>query len=187
MSLYTPSTETLHQPIVIRRSKWKLLLLAAVSLAFVATGIWMMHNGKNTNTAITAVIFFGLCLLVFLALMFMPSLLLTIDDEGIHSHYPFWRPPLTIRWEEIACIHPITIRFRKVFTVDVSPVGKQTYIARNFKTGKIPFNMRRADASAIAIFVTLGTATLSYTQAIAQIQERYATQIARYQILIYKK
>jgi hypothetical protein len=186
MSLDMPFTETLHQPIVIRRSKWKLLLLAAVSLAFVAAGIWMMHNGQNANTAIAAVIFFGLCLLVFLALMFMPSLLLTIDDEGIHSHYPFWRP-LTIRWEEIACIRPIKIRFRKMFTVDVSPVGKQTYIARNFKAGKIPFNMRRADASAIALFVTLRTATLSYTQAIAQIQERYATQIAQYQILIYEK
>lgn len=185
MSLGIPFTETFHQTIVIRRSKWKLLLLVVGSLVFVAAGIWMMHNGKNANTAIAVVIFFGLCLLVFLALMFMPSLLLTIDDEGIHSHYPF-RHPLTIRWEEIACIYPIEIRFHKMFTVDVSPVGKQTYIARNFKAGKIPFNMRRADASSIALSITLRTATLSYTQIITQIRERYLSQIVQYQILIHE-
>lgn len=189
MSFDTPFAQTLQQPIAIRSSKWKLLLMAAGSLAFVVIGIWMIRSSQSSNASfagLVAVIFFGVGLVGFLALMVLPSLLLTIDDEGIHCHYPFWHP-LTITWEEIACIRPIKMRFITIFAVDVSPAGKQTYLARNFKKGKVPFNMRQVDTPAMAISISLSTANLSYIQAISQIQERFAVQIARYQILIYKK
>jgi hypothetical protein len=189
MSFGTPFVDTSHQPIVIRNSKQKLLFMVMGALAFVIVGIWMVRSGSNLKTyyaGVAGLIFFGLCLLVFLALMFMPSLLLTIDDEGIHSHYPFWRP-LTITWEEIASIRPIKMRSGSMFTVDVSPAGKQTYIARNFKAGNVPFTMRQANATAPAIGLLFSSATLSYAQAIAQIQEHYADQITRYQIIVYEE
>jgi hypothetical protein len=189
MSLDTPFTETVDQPIVIRASKWKLLLMALVSLAFVLGGLWMMSSSQSAkvyDVGLAALIFFGLGLLVFLFRLFTPSLLLMIDDEGIHSFYPFWRP-LTIRWEEIYSIYPIKIRFINMLTITVSPTGKPTYIARNFKPGKIPFTLRRADDPATAISLPLATAILSSTRAIALIKERYTAQIRQYRIYIQEK
>jgi hypothetical protein len=186
MSLDTPFTETADQPIVIRNSKWKLLLMGLVSLAFVLGGLWMMSSSQSSKVyyvGLAALIFFGLCLLVFLFQMFTASLLLTIDDEGIHSFYPFWRP-LTIRWEEIYSIYPIKMRFTSILTITVSPTGKPTYIARNFKPGKIPFTLRKADGPAMAISLPLSTATLSSTKALALIQERYTAQIEQYRIYV---
>ena len=41
MSLDTPFTETADQSIIIRTSKWKVLLMGLASLAFVLGGFWM--------------------------------------------------------------------------------------------------------------------------------------------------
>jgi hypothetical protein len=189
MSLDTPFTETADQSIIIRNSKWKVLLMGLVSLAFVLGGFWMMSSSQSSIVyyeGLVALIFFGLGVLVFLFQMFTPSLLLTIDDEGIHSFYPFCRP-LTIRWEEISSIYPIKMRFTTILTITVSLKGRPTYIARNFKAGKIPFTLRKADGPTPAIALPLSTATLSSTKAIALIQERYTTKIGQYQIFIQEK
>lgn len=127
MSLDIPFTETTDPPIVIRNSKWKLLLMGLVSLAFVLCGLWMMSSSQSSKVyyeGLAALIFFGLCLLVFLFQMFTSSLLLTIDDKGIHSFYPFWRL-LTMRWEEIYSIYPIKMRFINMLTITVSPPGSR--------------------------------------------------------------
>lgn len=189
MSLDSLFVETANQSIIIRNSRWKLFVRCLVSLAFVLGGLWMMSSSQSSNVyygGLVALIFFGLCLLVFLFQMVTSSLLLTIDDEGIHSFYPFWRP-LTIRWEEVSSIYPIKIRFTTILTITVSPTGRPTYLARNFKPGKAPFNLRKADGPATAISLSLSAATLSAPKAIALIQERYAAQIGRYRISIWGK
>ncbi len=189
MPLNTPFTETADQPIVIRMSKWKVLLMGLVSLVFVLGGLWMMSSSQSANVyyeGLAALIFFSLCLLTFLFQLFTSSLLLTIDDEGIHSFYPFWRP-LTIRWEEIYSIYPIKLRFTTIFTIMVSPEGMPTYLLRNYKPGKIPFTLRKGDGPAAVISLPLSGATLSYTQAIALIQKRYMVQIEQYRISIQGK
>lgn len=184
MSLDTPSTETADRPIVIRNSKWKLFLMSLASLVFVLCGLWMMNRSQSSTVygeGLVTLIFFGLGLLVFLFQMVTASLLLKVDSEGIHCFYPFWRP-LTLRWEEISSIYPIKLRFITLLTITVSPAGKPTYLARNFKRSTIPFTLRKADGPAIAISLPLSTATLSFTKAIALIQERYAVQIRHYRI-----
>ena len=55
----------------------------------------------------------------------------------------------------------------------VSPTGMPTYLACNFKHGKIPFTMRKANGPTPAISLPLLTAALSFTKAIALIQEQY--------------
>ena len=82
MSLETPFTEIVDQSIVIRNSRWKPLLMGLVSLAFVLGGLWMMSSSQSSKVSyyegLAALIFFGLCLLVFLFQMFTFSILLTI-------------------------------------------------------------------------------------------------------------
>ena len=156
------------------------------SLIFVLEGLWMMSSSQGSKVyyeGLAALIFFGLCLLVFLFQMFTSSHLLTIDDEGIHSFYPFWRP-LTIKWEEIFSIYPVKIRFTTILMITVSPTGKPTYIARNFKPDKIPFTLRKGDSPVTAISLPISMTNLSSTKVIALIRERYIAQILRYQIYV---
>ena len=193
MSLDTPSTATLDQPSVVRNSKWKLLLMILLALAFVLVGLLMVisssHGSKNFYVGLLAMSFFGLGLLVFLLQMFTPSIILTIDNEGIHSFYPFWRP-LTVKWQEVNSISSTEgprSRTYLTFEVSVSSKFEPYYIARNFKSGKIPFNLRFAHGFGADISVSLVTATLSYTKIIALIRLRYAEQIRQYGIHIWEK
>lgn len=189
MSLDMPSTKKADQSIVIRHSKRKLLFMSLLSLTFVLGGLWMLSNSHSSQVyyeGLAATVFFGLGLLVFLFQLFTSSLLLTIDDEGIHCFFPFWRP-LTIRWEEIYSIYPIKIRFTYILVITVSPPGKTAYIARNFKPGKIPFTLRKDDGPKAVISLPLSSANLSCTKAITLMQERYAAQIEQYQIFIQAK
>ena len=186
MSLDASFTETANQPIIIRHSKRKLLLMSLGSLIFVLAGLWIMSSSQSSKdlfVGLAAVIFSSLCLLVFLFLMFTSSLLLTIDNEGIHSFYPFWHPR-TIKWEEIFSIYPIKIRSTTILNVTVSPTGKPTYTARNFKLGKVPFTLRKGDGPVTAISLSISITNLSSTQVIALIRERYIDQIRRYQIYV---
>ena len=193
MPLNTPSSETVDHPIIVRNSKWKLLLMWLLSLAFVLGGLLMVisssHDSKNFYIGLLAMSFFGLGLLVFLLQMFTPSIILTIDSEGIHSSYPF-RHPSTIKWHEVNSISTTrSIRSHTHITFDVSVSSKfePYYIARNFKSGKIPFNLRSAHSFGQDISVPLITATLSYTKITALIQQRYADQIKQYRIHIWEK
>jgi hypothetical protein len=65
--------------------------------------------------------------------------------------------------------------------------GKSASIARNYKSGKIPFTLRKADGPTLVIALPLSTATFSSMKAFALIQERYATKIGQYQISIQEK
>ncbi len=189
MSLDMPSTKEADQSIVIRYSRRKLLFLSLGSLVFVLGSLWISSNSHSSQVyyeGLAGTVFFGLCLLVFLFQLFTSSLLLTIDDEGIHCFFPFWRP-LTIRWEEIYSIYPIKVRFSDILVITVSPQGKPTYIARNFKPGKIPFPLRKDDGPKAVISLPLSSAILSSTKIIALMQERYAAQIGQYQIFIQAK
>jgi hypothetical protein len=189
MSLDTSFTETADQSIAIRTRKWKVLLLGLGSLAFVLGSLWIMSSSQHSNVyyeGLAALIFFSLCLLVFLFQLFTSSLLLTIDNEGIHSFYPFWSP-LTVRWEEIYSISSIKMRFTTLLTVTVSPTGKPTYLARNFQSGKIPFTLRKAEGPTPAISLPLTTATLSSPKALALIETRYSAQIEQYRISVQAK
>jgi hypothetical protein len=190
MSLDTPLTEIVDQPIVIRTSKWKLFLMSLLSLAFALAGILTMstsHSSRAYYAGLATLILFGLLgLPAFLFQMFTPSLRLIIDGEGIHHFYPF-RRPLTIKWEEIYSIYAFKICLSKILMITVSSTGRPAYIARNYQTGKIPFTLRKAESPVEVISLPLTTATLSYTKAIALIQERYAAQIKQYQIYIQKK
>ncbi len=188
MPLNSPSAETVEQPIVVRNSKWKLLLMWLLSLAFVLMGLLMVisssHDSKNFYVGLLAMSFFGLGLLVFLLQMFTPSIILTIDSEVIHSFYSFWRP-ITIKWQEVNSIsstRSIRSRTYLTFNVSVSSKFEMYYIARNFKSGKVPFTMRSTHGFGADISVSLVAATLSYMKIIALIQQRYADQIKQYHI-----
>jgi len=70
-----------NSPIILRPGKGKSILLFVISTAFVCLGIslWETHKLPAAFT----VIFFGLCLLVFIINLIPNASYLKIDDQGI--------------------------------------------------------------------------------------------------------
>lgn len=179
----------LHQPIIIRTSKLKLLKMIALSLVLVIVGLWLMNNDVKPGAygvGLMAALFFSFGLIVFLIQMCTPSLLLTIDEQGIRYRHPLWGSKKDVKWEEIAYIRQIQVTRRNSFgAIYVSPSGIQTYLARNGKIRKLSSARYQSGAPIQAISLSFATATLSYQQTIAQIQEQYGDLLARYRIRIY--
>lgn len=176
-----------HQPIIIRTSKLKLLLMIAGSLIFVIGGTELMNNDVKPGAyaaGLMAVIFFSFCLIVFLIQMCTSSLLLTIDEQGIRYRHPL-RGLNDVRWEEITYICPIQVHRSTLGAIYVSPSGIQTYLARNGKFKKLSSARYQSDTPIQAFTISFTTATLSYQQTTAQIQEQYGDLLGRYQINIY--
>jgi hypothetical protein len=100
---------------VARASRWRLLLLMAGSVGFVAIGLWIIGAFGDAPPASpmkvlfagwVGVPFFGLCALVALRQMVTAGDLITVDHRGIKSH-PF--SDAFIPWHAIAAIEQRTI------------------------------------------------------------------------------
>lgn len=74
------STDDLGDTLVLRPSLWKLLLMLAGSLAFVAIGVFIMPAGDWTRWLVIG--FFGLCGAAFLAQLLPGASYLKLDRDG---------------------------------------------------------------------------------------------------------
>ncbi len=90
-----------------------------------------------------------------------------------------------MKWNEVGTIYRSRTNFISCFKVDASFSGQRSYTARNFRNGKIPFTVRMAGVPATSLNIGLLLANLSYAEIITQIRERFADQLARYEIKIH--
>jgi hypothetical protein len=98
--------------IAIPQSKTKLVLLLLSSLAFVALGIWIIHNVSSSEdldswhrwkgliAGFSSIIFFGGCSLVLLFMLFNNNPGLIVDDKGITIN-PGIFSNRSITWDQI--------------------------------------------------------------------------------------
>lgn len=70
-----------NPPVILKPGKGKSILLFIVSTVFVCLGIALWESNKIL--AVFTVVFFGLCLLVFIINLIQNASHLKIDDHGI--------------------------------------------------------------------------------------------------------
>lgn len=85
------------QPLVLRPKRAKMAGLGLGTLLFVLTGLWMVRDGDAFGWLIVG--FFGLCLLVFLALLLPGAAYLALDSEGFTMCSLFRAH--TLRWADV--------------------------------------------------------------------------------------
>lgn len=68
-------------PLILRPSKIKTIFLILISIAFVALGISLLD--KNMLIAVLNIVFFGICLLIFIINLIPNTSFLKIDERGI--------------------------------------------------------------------------------------------------------
>ncbi|HEY3399717.1 MAG TPA: STM3941 family protein [Geothrix sp.] len=86
------------QPLLLRPRRVKVAGLGLGALVFVLTGLWMVREGEGPGWLIIG--FFGLCLLVFLALLLPGAAYLALDSDGFTMCSLFRAH--TIRWADVA-------------------------------------------------------------------------------------
>ena len=112
-----------------RNSRWRLALLALLSAAFVALGLWMIGTFgsdhpdgiKATIFGWLAILFFGACAIAALLRMRDDGVVLRVDERGI-----WWKQmsAATIPWSEIDEVGVVTIHRQKMLGLAVRDPGR---------------------------------------------------------------
>ena len=107
-------------------SKWRVLLLVLGSMIFVAIGLWMIgafgpapSSGRYDSDWLAfvgwfAVLFFGLCSVLWVRRLFIASEQIRIDRTGIYSRQ--WSDDM-IPWSEITSVTTWTYRGQDVIVI----------------------------------------------------------------------
>src|SRR5579885_1352306 len=92
-------------PTLIRMERKKLLGMSIIMLIFVITGCWIIVAGNSSDTwkGWLGVIFFSLCLLVFLMQLTWGPLLV-VNEQGIYVRNNPLLKSFMLPWQEIATI-----------------------------------------------------------------------------------
>lgn len=123
-------------PVTIPLSKGKLFLFLALSLGFVAIGVWLwtassewtgFKHWKAVIGAVLCVPFFGACALLFAYRLFDPRPGLVLNDTGIYQLGLFaYHPP--IHWQHITHCTVVQVKRTSFLLIHVDNV--QEVLAR---------------------------------------------------------
>src|SRR5258708_6585975 len=94
------------EPLIIRASRGKTLLMLLASLVFVLGSAFMIYVSKDDDTVVLwcCMAFFGLGALVFFWLLIRPQMLV-LDGQGFLLGGGLVRSPKLVRWKDIEGFH----------------------------------------------------------------------------------
>ena len=103
-------------PFILKPSKIKNIILILISVGFISLGITLLE--KNRLIAVLNIIFFGICLIIFIINMIPNSSYLTIDEKGIEMKNLF--RTTFIPWQAVSSFKTKLIFVNKLvtFTID---------------------------------------------------------------------
>ncbi len=103
-------------PLILKPSKIKNIILILISVGFISLGITLLE--KNLLIAVLNIVFFGICLIIFIINMIPNSSYLTIDEKGIEMKNLF--RTTFIPWQVVSGFKTKFIFVNKMvtFTID---------------------------------------------------------------------
>ncbi|MDY0931822.1 PH domain-containing protein [Chryseobacterium sp. CFBP8996] len=103
-------------PLILKPSKIKNIILILISIGFISLGISLLE--KNTLIAVLNIVFFGICLIIFIINMIPNSSYLIIDEKGIEMKNLF--RTTFIPWQAVSGFKTKFIFVNKLvtFTID---------------------------------------------------------------------
>ncbi|MEM0898907.1 MAG: STM3941 family protein [Pseudomonadota bacterium] len=104
------------EPIILYPSRWKLVVLVAVCLAFVALSIGLLMVGQ-TEMGWLGVGLFSACAVVFTAQFLPRSNYLIVDGEGFE--FRTWRQGGRYHWSAVSGIASRNIKSNRLVIVDL--------------------------------------------------------------------
>lgn len=122
-----------NSPIILKPGKGKSILLFIISTGFVCLGISLWET--NTSLAVFTVVFFGLCLLVFIINLIPNSSYLKIDHQGIEMKSLF--KSTFIPWRGVSGFRTKNFFLNTIVVFDIDQHLSETS-GTKIKTGVFP-------------------------------------------------
>ncbi|OCK53104.1 hypothetical protein BA768_00670 [Chryseobacterium sp. CBo1] len=120
-------------PLILKPSKVKSIILILVSIGFVALGISLLE--KNMLIAVLNIVFFGICLLIFIINLIPDSSYLKIDERGIEMKNLF--RTTFIPWQAVSSFRTKYIFVNKMVVFDIDQKLLENSTMKS-KTGAFP-------------------------------------------------
>ena len=92
------SAGDIGETLLLRPSRWKLLVMLATALGFVAIGVWIMPADDWSRWLVIG--FFGLCAAVFIVQLAPGANYLKLDREGF-TYATLFRP-IRVAWHDVS-------------------------------------------------------------------------------------
>ncbi|NMM47667.1 STM3941 family protein [Marinigracilibium pacificum] len=152
----------MNNKIEIQLSKTKIILLLIGSLAFVIAGVFFILNPEMFSRSIfgnqlivriigiSAILFFGLCLIFISRKLFDNRIGFIIDDKGITDNSNAFDIGL-IEWEDIVRIETLQIASTKLIMIDTIKPEKYIDRAKNGMMKKVMQSNYKMYGSPISI------------------------------------
>ncbi len=175
-------TENQHQEIVLYAPQSNRIgaLLVGMILLVLGVGFLVFVGWQLPVLGASLACFIGSALMLILCWNLTHTPVLIINVEGIFSLRPMLR--IALKWEEIDAIYRcLRTRTSLAFAVDLSPTGLASFFARQGK--RIPPQLD-ATAPRLALSIPQSNLSLPVEQLLAQIREKFATQLELYQIVL---
>lgn len=122
-----------NSPIILKPGKGKSILLFSISTVFVCLGISLWET--NRSLAIFTVVFFGLCILVFIINLIPNASYLKIDNQGIEMKNLF--RSTFIPWRGVSGFRPKNFFLNTMVVFDLNQNLPETS-GMKVKTGAFP-------------------------------------------------
>jgi len=122
-----------NPPVILKPGKGKSILLFIVSIVFVCLGIALWESNKIL--AVFTVVFFGLCLLVFIINLIPDASYLKIDDHGIEMKNLF--KSTFIPWNAVSGFRTKNVFLNTMVVFDLDQHLPETS-GTKIKTGAFP-------------------------------------------------
>ena len=120
-------------PIILKPSKVKSIVLIIISILFIVMGIFLLD--KNMMISVLNMVFFGLCLIVFIINLIPNSSYLKIDVAGIEMKNLF--KTTFIPWQAVSGFRTKYIFVNKMVVFDIDPKLLENSRLKG-KTGAFP-------------------------------------------------
>jgi len=116
--------------LLLRPSRRKSLLLLAIGVAFTASGVMLVRDGKTTGWFV--LIFFGPCTVIFIGLLLPNAAYLRLTPEGfeVRSLFRTFRQ----RWSDVASFHASRVGLNAMVMIRFAPSYKRQPTARAIST-----------------------------------------------------
>ncbi|WP_407405811.1 STM3941 family protein [Chryseobacterium sp.] len=103
------------EPILLKPSKLKSILLSIISITFVILGVTLLE--KNLLVGILNIVFFGICFAVFIIQILPSSSYLKINEQGIEMKNLF--KTTFIPWESVSDFRTKNFFINKMVVFDI--------------------------------------------------------------------
>ena len=155
--------------IIIKKSILRTILLFLGAVGFIVAGIWMIITDNQASWGLIAILFFGLCALFILRMLFCNKPALIVDEHGITDNSSAIAIGF-IPWKDIETFTLMNVTTETFIKVEVKNIEEYLNKVSSFKRKVIKTNIALGHG---AVLINLNTTEVKPKNVIKDMQKLF--------------